>query len=181
MMIKFKNILQEEKVLVPRHLEDRDEEYKRIIYRKIQDYIKNGSKGNLSFYGVPIIKLPNNLIKVGGHLNLYNSKIESLNNLQTVGGVLDLRFSQIKSLGNLQEVGRSLYLENSQIQSLGNLQKVGKFLDLKNTPFKSLDNLQEVGRSLYLQNTFLSKQYSKGEIFQMFKDKGIEVKGEIYI
>ena len=140
-MIKFKDILKEEKILVPRNLETRDEDYKRVVYQKIQDYIKQGSKGDLDLSQAPITKLPDNLIKVGGYLDLWGSKIESLDNLQTVE--------------------KSLSLTSSQIQSLGNLQTVGGYLNLEATP--------------------LSKKYSKEEISQMLKDKGIEVKGEIYI
>jgi len=129
------------KILVPRHLETRDEEYKRIFYKKIQDYIKKGSKGDLDLHKAPITKLPDNLIKVGGSLDLLGSQIQSLGNLQKVEGYLDLWNSQIQSLGNLQIVERDLYL--------------------KNTPF--------------------SKKYSKRKIFQMIKDKGIKVKGTIFV
>ena len=200
-MIKFKDILKEDKILVPRNLESRDEDYKKIIYKKIQDYIKKGSKGSLNLEGAPIIKLPDNLIKVGGDLDLGNSQIESLGNLQRVEGYLDLgetpiqslgnlKFvgenlylfnSKIKSLGNLQKVGENLYLWGSKIQSLGNLQTVGGELDLENNSIKSLGNLQKVGGYLYLRNTPFSQKYSKEEFTQILKDKGIEVKGKIII
>jgi len=160
-MIKFKDILQEEKILVPRHLETRDEEYKRVIYQRIQNYIKKGSKGNLYLFRTSFTKLPDNLTKVGGNLYLYNSQIESLNNLQIVEGNLDLNYSKIKSLGNLQKVGENLYLYGTPLESLGNLRKVGV--------------------NLYLQNTFFSEKYSKEEILQMVKDKGIEIRGKIHI
>jgi len=160
-MIKFKDILKEEKILVPRNLEDRDEKYKRIIYQKIQDYIKQGSKGLLNLEKSPIINLPDNLIEVRGNLYLGESQIQSLNNLQIVKGYLNLWGSQIESLGNLQIVGGFLNLGNTLIQSLGNLKKVERYLSLK--------------------NTLLSKKYSRKEILQMLKDKGIKVKGKIYI
>jgi len=104
-MIKLKDILKEEKILVPRNLENRDEDYKRIIYQKIQNCIKNGSKGNLYLSKSPIIKFPDNLVKVGGNLDLWKSQIKSLNNIQIIEGDLDLNRSQIESLGNLQKVG----------------------------------------------------------------------------
>jgi len=154
-------VLKEEKILVPRHLENRDEEHKRIFYKKIQDYIKNGSRGDLDLFKAPITKLPDNFIKVKGTLNL---------------GV-----SRIKSLNNLKIIEKSLYLFDSQIQSLGNLQFVGENLYLLGTSFKSLGNLRFVGGDLYLQSTFFSKKYSKEEISQMLKNKGIEVKGKIFI
>jgi len=200
-MIKLKDKLKEEKILVPRHLETRDEEYKRIFYKKIQDYIKKGSKGSLNLAGVPIIKLPDNLIKVGGDLDLGNSQIQSLNNLQRIEGYLDLGGAPIQSLGNLKFIGENLYLFNSpiksldnlqiikgslylwgsKIESLGNLRKVGEDLDLENNSIKSLGNLKMVGGNLRLKNTPFSKQYSKEEFIQMLKDKGIKVKGKIFI
>jgi len=180
-MIKFKNILQEEKILVPRHLETRDEEYKRITYQKIQNYIKKGSKGDLDLSKSPIIMFPDNFQEIGGNLNLFNSKIQSLGNLRKVKGFLDLGFSQIQSLGNLQEVGGSLYLGYSQIKSLGNLQKVGRYLYLDNSKIESLGNLKTVEGNLFLRDTPLSKQYSKEKFTQMLKDKGIEIRGRIII
>jgi len=200
-MIKFKNILQEEKILVPRHLEDRDEDYKRIVYKKIQDYIKKGSKGNLYFYKAPISKLPDNFTQVRGSLNLGESQIKSLNNLQIVGRSLFLQYTPIKSLGNLQKVGQSLYISDTSIESLGNLKMVGGSLFLRNTSLKSLGNLQEIwrdlyldhsqvqflgnlqiiGGSLYLKDSFFSKNYSKEEIIQIFKDKKIKIKGLIFV
>jgi len=180
-MIKFKDILEEEKILVPRHLETRDEEYKRIFYKKIQDYIKGGSKGNLNLFQVPITKLPDNFVKVGGILNLSNSKIQSLSNLKVVEKSLNLWGTSIKSLGNIQKIGNILYLSNSLVESLGNLQFVGWSLEAYDSQLKSLGNLKFVGKNLYLENTPLSRKYSRKEIFQMVKDKGIEVKGKIFI
>ena len=61
-MIKYNNIL------IPRRLEGRAERYKILIQRRIQQYIKNGSIGELDLSRSTIEKLPDNLIKVGGNL-----------------------------------------------------------------------------------------------------------------
>ena len=72
MISLIKRILKEETehkdLIVPRRLEDRPERYKRIIYKQIQEYIKNGSKGHLDLSNTPIDGLPSNLKTVGGFL-----------------------------------------------------------------------------------------------------------------
>ena len=53
-------------ILIPRRIEGRAERWKMMINRQIQQYIKNGSVGDLNLVETPIEKLPDNLIKVGG-------------------------------------------------------------------------------------------------------------------
>src|ERR1035441_4140978 len=103
-MIEYNNIL------IPRRLEGRAERWKIIIQRQIQQYIKNGSIGNLNLSMAPIEKLPDNLITVEGYLDLEYSQIESLGNLKYVGHYLDLRDSPIESLGKLEHVIGNLVL-----------------------------------------------------------------------
>ena len=88
-MIKFKDIL-ENKILVPRKLDKRKEDHKRIILQKIQQYIKDGSKGDLDLSYTPITSLPNNLKTVGGNLHLNDTPITSLPDNLEVGGYLYL-------------------------------------------------------------------------------------------
>jgi hypothetical protein len=131
--MKLKHIL-ENKILVPRRSkEERAKNLAVVHYKQIQEYIKNGSKGDLDLEGTPLKTLPPNLIEVDGYLFLDNSQITSLGNLEYVGNNLYLEGSQITSLGNLEYVGGSLWLEDSQITSLGNLEYVGN-LWLQNTP-----------------------------------------------
>ena len=137
-------------ILIPRRLEDRKERYKILIQRRIQQYIKNGCIGNLDLTNSSFEKLPDNLIKVGGYLGLFNSQIKSLNNLESVGGSLDLDYSTIESLGKLESVG--------------------EYLDLEHTPIKSLGNLKFVGGDIWLRNSFL-ENYTKNEIMRMVNVK----------
>jgi len=154
-MIKLIDIL-ENKILVPRRSsEERSKNYLIAIQKKLQQYIKDGEKGDLSLYKAPI---------------------ESLGNLTSVGGDLDLRDSEIKSLENLTSVGGDLDLNNTSIESLGNLTSVGGYLDLSYTEIESFGNLKSVGGFLYLRNTPISKMYSKEEIRNM-----VDVKGKIYL
>src|ERR1019366_5863451 len=104
-------------ILIPRRIEGRAERWKIIIQRQIQQYIKNGSVGNLILNNTPIEILPDNLIKVGGNLYLHKSNIRSLGNLELVGGYI--------------------YLNQSKIESLGKLKSVGSYLDLSFTTFSN--------------------------------------------
>ena len=79
------------------------------------------------------------------------------------GGVGDLNLSDtpITSLPDNLEVGGSLYLRDTKITSLPDNLKVGGYLDLMNTK--------------------ISKKYSKEEIKKMIKDRGGNIKLQIYI
>ena len=111
-MIKLLDILKEiesNKILIPRRSEKRKEKYNDILQNKIQQYIKDGGKGDLDLYGLPITTLPNNL-KVGGDLNLYGLPITSLPNNLQVGEDLNLDNTSITSLPNNLQVGGDLVL-----------------------------------------------------------------------
>ena len=95
------------RVLIPRRMEGR-------IEKLIQDYIKNGCKGDLDLRDASITELPPNLKKVGGSLWLNRSKITKLpDDLQVDGG---------------------LYLDNTAITELPKGLKVGGFIDISDTP-----------------------------------------------
>ena len=130
-MIKLKDILFEDsnKILVPRRLEKRKEDQKRIALQKIQQYIKNGSKGSLDLYNTPITSLPNNL-KVGGSLVLNNTSITSLPNNLKVGGSLDLRNTPITSLPNNLKVEGDLYLRNTPISKKYSKEEIRKMVPM---------------------------------------------------
>jgi hypothetical protein len=160
-MIKLLDILKKNKILVPRRSpEERAKNYLIAIQKKIQQYIKDGSKGDLNLGNTPITSLPNNL-SVGGYLDLYNTKITSLPNNLNVGGYLNLINTKITSLPDNLSVGGDLDLYNTKITSLPNNLSVGGYLDLRNTP--------------------LSKKYTKEQIKQMIEDNGGYVKRDIYI
>ena len=157
-MIKLIDLIKENnKILVPRRSpEERQKNYSIATQKKIQQYIKDGSKGNLDLKGTPKISLPDNLT-VGGDLYLSDTKITSLPNNLTVGGNLNLSDTKITSLPNNLTVGGNLNLRNTKITSLP-------------------DNLK-VGGYLYLNNTPISKKYTKEQIKKMVPG----VKGNIYM
>jgi hypothetical protein len=161
-VIKLIDILKEiesNKILVPRRSEERKEKLINLTNEKIQQYIKNGGKGDLDLSSTPITSIPDTLVKVGGNLFLNNTQITSLhNNLQVDKSLLFLH-TKIKSLPDNLKVGEQLYLSFSKINSLP-------------------DNLQVDG-TLSLYDTPLAKKYNSIEIKQMIEDKGGYVKGAI--
>jgi hypothetical protein len=172
----FTNITGVNKILVQRRSpEERQDDYLIVAQKQIQQYIKDGSKGNLNLSKNPILSLPNNLSRVGGNLFLYSSKITSLpDNLEVggdlvvstltsalpkglkVGGDLDLQGSKITSLPDDLEIGKDLYLQNSKIKSLPDNLKVKGSLSLSNTKITSLPDNLEVGGDLYLFRTSIT-------------------------
>jgi len=142
-------------ILVPkRSPEERQSNYTNVIQKQIQQYIKNGSEGDLNLVGIKITSLPDNL-KVGGDLNLNSTSIESLPNNLKVGGTLYLNFTPIKSLPDNLEVGGDLNLINTQIESLPNNLKVGGSLNLSSTSIKSLPDNLKVRDNLFLARTLI--------------------------
>ena len=141
------------KVLVPRRSpEEREKNYSIATLKKVQEYIKNGSKGDLDLSNAPITSLPNSLTRIRGSLTLTESKITSLPNGLTVEGDLYLEGTPIAKLPNNLEVMEDLHLENTKVTSL---------------PYDLI-----VKGWLWLFNTPVSKQYTRGEI--KFTSPGIE-------
>jgi hypothetical protein len=182
-MIRLLDILKKNKtkILVPRRSpEERAKNYLIATQKQIQQYIKDGGKGDLNLGNTPITSLPDNL-SVGGDLDLEYTKITSLPDNLQVGGNLDLYNTPITSIPDNLKVGGYLYLEYTKITSLPDNLSVGGFLNLENTPITSLPDNLSVGGSLNLGNTPLSKKYTKEQIKQMIEDNGGYVKGNIYI
>ena len=72
-MIKLVDLLLENnKILVPRRIEARKEQLHQQAQQKIQQYIEQGSKGDLDLSNTQIKTLPNDL-NVGGNLYLNNT------------------------------------------------------------------------------------------------------------
>jgi hypothetical protein len=140
-MIKLIDLLKEENILIPRRSkEERSKNHVIAAQKQIQQYIKNGGKGDLY---------------------LGNIEITSLNGLKVVGGNLDLGNTLITSLPDNLKVEGSLLLGGTKITSLPDGLEVGEELDLNNTLITSLPNDLKVGRYLNLNNTPISKKYTK--------------------
>ena len=120
-MIKLKDILFEQEVpdiFIPRRTEDRAERY-------IKNYIKNGSKGNLTISHMRLKRLPDILskIEVEGNFTCAGNFIESLENFpKSVGGAIDVSYNLIKSLEgmNIEEVNGNRSLTGDAFDCNGN-------------------------------------------------------------
>jgi hypothetical protein len=166
------------KILVPRRSpEEREKNFLVATNKKVQEYIKNGNKGDLDLRDTPITSLPDNLTKVGGNLDLYGTKITSLPNNLTVGSSLYLGNTKITSLPDNLTVGGYLYLSGTKITSLPDNLTVEGNLDLRNIPITSLPDDLTVKGDLYLYNTPIAREYTKEQIKQMVPG----IKGPIYL
>jgi len=146
---------QDESIFQPRKMEDRKTRYIQQIQKQIQDYINNGSKGNLNLSKTPIKTLPEGL-KVRGDLDLNHTPIKSLPEGLKVGRNLDLSFTPIQTLPDGLEVSRNLYLSY--------------------TPIQTLPDGLKVSGDLWLLKTPIAKQYNQQQLKQMYPG----VKGEIF-
>jgi len=176
-MIKLLDML-ENKILVPlRSKEERSKNYQIALQKQVQQYMKDGGKGDLDLRGTPITSLPSGL-SVGGYLSLYNTPITSLPPDLSVGGNLDLIYCEkLTSLPSGLSVGGNLYLNSTPITSLPSGLSVGGYLNLSGTLITSLPSGLTVGGNLHLFNTPLSKSHTKEQIKQMAPG----VKGTIYM
>lgn len=133
-MIKLIDILREiesNKILVPRRSEERKEKHIDVINKKIQQYIKDGNKGDLNLSNTPITSLPDNLIKVGGYLHLSKTPITSLpDNLQVVGD-LHLSYSKIASFPNNLKVKENLIIFGTSLSKKYSKEEIRKMIEDK--------------------------------------------------
>ena len=115
---RYKSLYENASILVPRRTpEERKKNHAISIYKSIQEYMKNGSKGDLDLYGTPITSLPEGLT-VGGNLDLYGTPITSLPEGLEVGGSLNLRNTPITSLPEGLKVGGALDLHGTPISRM---------------------------------------------------------------
>ena len=169
-------LLEQEKILVPRRIEDRAKNYQITTNKEIQQYIKDGSKGDLYLDGTPITSLPDMLKYVGGDLNLYQSKIKSLPDNLKVEEHLVLANTPIEYLPDNLKVKGSILLTRSAIKSLPDNFKVGRSLYLENTSIEDLPYNLEVGEDFWIRNSPIADKYSDEEIKNLANIKGIIVR-----
>ena len=140
-MIKLKDILlesEERDILVPRRSkEERAENHIIAVQKQIQNYIKNGSVGDLDLGNAPIESLPDILKTVGGDLELNSSQIKTLPDNLTVNGDLNLSFTKIKKLPDNLTVNGSISLYSAhKLNELPLNLNVGGSINLFNTPLE---------------------------------------------
>lgn len=146
--------------------EEKEKKYRLVLQKRIADYIKNGSEGNLDLIGSPITKLPENL-KVKGSLILINTPITELPDGLEVGEDLDLWRSEITKLPNNLKVGKWLILSDTPIKNLSSCLSVGGVLYLDRTSVSEIPKDIKVRGDVRLFNTPIAKEYTKEQIKQM--------------
>jgi hypothetical protein len=122
------------KILVPRNLECRREKRKQIDLQRIREYIKNGSIGDLYLSRTFLTKLPDDLVQVGGNLDLSFSYIEDLNNLRYVEDKLDVFDTSIQRLPDNLRVSGGVDIRYSRLNELPFNLKVTNFVYIYSTP-----------------------------------------------
>ena len=151
-MIKFLDILKEsdDNIFIPRRTKkEKDKKLLFRTYRKIRDYIKNGSQGNLYLNGSPIEVLPKNLTEVNGDLVLNECvNLKSLpNNLTVNSDLVLMECKNLKSLPSGLKVKGDLDLRDTNITELPPDLEVGSSIFLLRTPIEKLpDNFTVNGR-----------------------------------
>ena len=76
----------------------RENNFKKIVTRQVNSYIKNGCKGDLDFSFLPINELPKNLKNVGGNLKISFTAISSLPSKLNIQGKLYMVNTEIDEL-----------------------------------------------------------------------------------
>ena len=116
-MIKLFDLLKENnKILIPRRSEEeRNKNHIIIVQKKIQQYIKNGNKGDLDLSDTPITTLPQGFI-VKGDLNLSNTKITTLPKDLKVSGDLDLYNTPIAVDATCRQIEKMVSKIGGEIQ-----------------------------------------------------------------
>jgi len=172
----------EQTMFTPRRSpEDRQKNYSAALEKQIQQYIKDGSKGDLNLKDTPITSLPDNLKTVGGNLDLSYTLIQSLPDNLTVEGSLFLDGCEnLKTLPNNLTVKGDLGLDGCEnLKTLpNNLEITFGDLILFNTSIQSLPSDLKMGSfgNIFLARTPLGKKYTKREIRKMVPG----IKGDIW-
>ena len=186
------------RILIPRRAGEERLAKQRAVYQKyVQEYIKNGSKGDLDLRRAIDFTLPDGLT-VDGKLSLFSSLITKLPNKLHVTGSLILSFSVLTELPNDIIVGGSLHMYQAKITTIPKSMTVIEedvfadyslltnvpdgftvkgHLSLNNTSIENLPTNLQVGEELSLKFTPLAKKYNAKALKQMFKG----VKGKIVV
>ena len=168
-------------ILIPRNLEGRTEQRKQIDLKRIQEYIKKGSEGDLFLEGTPLTKLPDDLVVVGGDLDLSFSNIEDLNNLEYVGKNLWAANSKLKLLPpKLTRIPGILSLAGCPVDNIDGLNHTGGSLLIERTNINELPKGLEIGGCKIVLDTPLEKRFPYTSAFKEYlKERNIIVKGDV--
>jgi hypothetical protein len=159
--MKFQDLTQlleqDESIFKPRRVEDRLIRHQQEYNKQIQDYIKNGSKGDLYLYRAPIKALPNNLKVIGGNLGITDSQIKTLPTGLRVNGRCDLDQSSIEVLPEGLYVEEDLNIQDTPIKELPRGLHVGNDLFAFGSEIQKVSEDIKIGSGMMLPNTKLTE------------------------
>ena len=191
--MKFQDLttlLEQDSMFIARD-NNRHKRYEQIIQQRIQEYIKNGSKGNLILNDTPIKSLPDNLVKVGGDLDIDNTNITKLPpTLKLIEGSFasSSKFTQypahVKINGsvnisrtNITEIPPNIKFHGDLNINSSKVSKLPDNLYLPGTLLASFcDNLTELPNRLNVMSLWLTKNPNITHV-----PKDITVRGTAYI
>ena len=199
-MIKLKDLLETDNILIPRRSkEEREKNYTIAIQRQLKSHIKNNvfmvpkigpdddiygdsfyaredEELDLNFSREPITHLPDNITKIIGTLDLSDTSLKRLpSNLTRVErGSLFLNHTKITELPkNLTYVHYHLDLSVTPLESLPDNLTVNGNLDLTSTKITELPKNLTIGGGLSLYGTPLSKKYHLDQLKKMYPNARI--------
>ena len=127
-MIKLKDLLTESNspdIFIPRRMKDREKRFEIVGYKeavkRVDEYIKNGSKGDLSLYNLGLTKLPPNLkgITITGDFYCATNKLTSLENSpKIVKGNFYCNDNNLTTLdGPIELIGKDFSCYNNMLKA----------------------------------------------------------------
>jgi hypothetical protein len=174
-------VLKQRLLKTRRSPEDRTKNKTVAELQMVRQYIKDGSKGGLELTHTKLTHLPDDLVYVGGTLNLQGSDIESLPiGLTQINGSLGLSKTHITELPSGLSILNHLFLTgNESFESLPDDLEVGGSIYLGGTSLKSLpDDIKiKFDKILVIINTPLSDNYTLKQIKTMYPG----IKGTVHV
>ena len=158
----YQIIIEQNSLLIPRRIEDRQKHYIRILLLKVQEYIKDPKKhGDLILANYPLPELPSELKYVAGNLFISYSKIRTLPPGIVIEGDLIAYDSDLEIITKDCIIKGDISVSSSKIKKLPENQKKYKALDLNKTLIEVLpDNLSVT--DLYLRGCKQLKSLPRG-------------------
>jgi hypothetical protein len=121
--------------------------------KKIENYIKQGSKGDLDLERVKSgVSFPDNFV-VNGFLNLRDATIKHFPDNMTINGNVDMEGAKFKTLPKNFKITGKLDLRSSQLTSLPDNLTVGESLIIGYTDISSLPKNLKIGEDLFMPST----------------------------
>ena len=125
-------------------IENRRKTIQQAERKQIQEYIENGSEGNLHLHQSSLLTLPSNLTTVDGSLFLEDANTTSLNDNMHITGCLFIGLSAIKKLPKNLQVDESLDMSYTAIDSIPDDLSIGDRIYLHESKLHNTHTIQQI-------------------------------------